>query len=133
MSLYLLDTHALIWAAVSPEFLSAKVRKLITQPTNEIAVSSISFWQISIKHALGKLQQVNCRPEDLLSAARTMQFDIVQATADECASFHALPRLAHKDPFDRMRIWQCLQRQATLVSKDAALRDYEPLGLRRFW
>lgn len=62
-----------------------------------------------------------------------MQFVLCPPTAEECASFHRLPRVAHKDPFDRMLVWQCIQRGMTLVTKDSAMTEYVPLGLRSIW
>jgi PIN domain nuclease of toxin-antitoxin system len=38
--------------------------------------------------------------------------------------FYRLPKVAHKDPFDCMLIWQCLQRQWTLITRDRGLDDY---------
>lgn len=133
MAVYVLDTHALIWAAISPNRLSSKARRLISDPSNAVAVSAISFWEISLKHALGKLALTGCTPEDLPPAAQQMGFDLLPLDAETSASFHRLPRLGHKDPFDRMLIWQCIRQDAVLVSKDSALKEYASLGLKSVW
>ena len=65
--------------------------------------------------------------------AGAMGLDIVAPSAEESAGFHRLPKKAHKDPFDRMLIWQCLQRHRALVSWDRALDDYRALGLKTIW
>ncbi|MDP2752039.1 MAG: type II toxin-antitoxin system VapC family toxin [Rhodocyclaceae bacterium] len=129
----LLDTHSFLWAIATPEKLSAKVRKIIVDPTHEIHISTISFWEISLKFALGKLDLVGCMPEDLIVVAQDMGLGITSPTPNESATFHHLPKRAHKDPFDRMLIWQCLQRQWAFISKDDALSDYEALGLTTLW
>lgn len=129
----LLDTHSFLWAAIEPEKLSAKARKAIADPAHEVHLSTISFWEISLKFALGKLDLVGCTPDDLVKVAEDMGVDIVAPTPEESAGFHRLPRLAHKDPFDRMLIWQCLQRRWTFVTKDGALDEYVALGLTTFW
>jgi len=54
-------------------------------------------------------------------------------TAAEASTFHKLPRLSHKDPFDRIIIWQAIQRKMTLVSKDRDFKAYRKFGLRTFW
>jgi len=65
--------------------------------------------------------------------AGAMGLDIVAPSAEESAGFHRLPKKAHKDPFDRMLIWQCLQRDWALLSRDRALDDYRALGLKTIW
>lgn len=125
----LLDTHSFLWAAMEPERLSAKMRKSIADPANRINLSTVSLWEISLKFALGKLELSGCKPEDLLPIAREMRLEIVTPSADEAVGFHRLPRRAHKDPFDRMLIWQCLQRDWAFVTRDQGLDDYMALGL----
>lgn len=129
----LLDTHAFLWAAIEPEKLSARVRKTIADPSNEIHLSTITFWEIALKFALGKLTLTGCAPDDLVAVARRMGLAIAAPSAEEAAGFHRLPRSAHKDPFDRMLIWQCLQRDWTLLTKDRKLDAYRALGLKTSW
>ena len=114
---------------MAPERLSLKVRKALADPAHDFHVSTVSLWEISIKHALGKLRLDGCTPDDMLAAARNMGFAMSAPSAEESASFHRLPRMAHKDPFDRMLIWQCLQRRWVLVTHDRAMAEYRALGL----
>jgi PIN domain nuclease of toxin-antitoxin system len=129
----LLDTHSFLWSVVAPEKLSAKARNLVADPGNEIHLSTISLWEISLKVSLGKLQISGGSPEDLVAAARQMGLTISSPSPEESAGFHRLARFEHKDPFDRMLIWQCLQRRWTLVSRDRGLDEYRALGLRTAW
>jgi PIN domain nuclease of toxin-antitoxin system len=48
--IYLLDTHALIWSIIDPDKLSDIARNIIQDQKNTILVSSISFWEISLKY-----------------------------------------------------------------------------------
>jgi PIN domain nuclease of toxin-antitoxin system len=129
----LLDTHSFLWAALSPGKLSTRARLLLIEPDSEVHVSTISFWEISLKFALGKLELTGCAPDDLVGIARRMDLAISPPSAEESASFHRLPRAAHRDPFDRMLIWQCLQRGFTLVTRDRGLAAYRALGLKTVW
>jgi PIN domain nuclease of toxin-antitoxin system len=129
----LLDTHSLLWALIAPEKLSAKMRGVIADPANEIHLSTVSFWELSLKFSLGKLEMTGCTPDDLVAGARQMGLTISAPSAEESAGFHRLPRVAHKDPFDRMLIWQCLQRRWTFISRDRGLEEYSALGLRTIW
>ena len=129
----LLDTHTFLWAAFSPRKLSARARSALVDQDNEVAVSSLSFWEISLKFSLGKIDLEGCAPDELPAAALAMQFEILQADANDMASFHALPRTAHRDPFDRMIIWQAIRLGRTLVSKDGQFASYRDLGLKVLW
>jgi PIN domain nuclease of toxin-antitoxin system len=129
----LLDTHSLLWALAAPERLSSKMRAVIADPANEIHVSTVSFWEISLKFSMGKLEMSGCTPDDLVPGARQMGLTISAPTAEESAGFHRLSRFAHEDPFDRMLIWQCLQRQWTLITRDRGLSEYASLGLDTTW
>ncbi len=130
---YLLDTHAFLWAVFSPVKLSRRARAVIVEKSNTVAVSSISFWEISLKYSLGKLVLENTSPEQLVPAAREMGLEIVDPSAEESASFHRLPRAAHRDPFDRMLAWQAIGREWILITKDGALPAYRDAGLKTLW
>ncbi|MBW1998265.1 MAG: type II toxin-antitoxin system VapC family toxin [Deltaproteobacteria bacterium] len=130
---YLLDTHTFLWVLFEPEKLSSWARKEIRDPKNRVAVSIVTFWEISLKYSLGKLELHNVSPADLPGAAQEVPLDIIPLRAEEAASFHRLPRLAHKDPFDRMMIWQGIGNRMTLISKDKEFRSYRDYGLRVRW
>ena len=51
----LLDTHAFLFAISSPELLTAKGRRLLTNPDVERWVSPVSLWEITNKVRTGKL------------------------------------------------------------------------------
>ena len=131
--IYLLDTHTFLWAAFSPENLSPAASKEIRLAENQIYLSTISLWEISLKYALEKMTLENCKPDDMPDIALQMHIQLIQPTDKETASFYRLPRTAHKDPFDRMIIWQAIQQQIALISKDTHFADYEKFGLSVLW
>ena len=129
----LLDTHVFLWSLFIPDKLSKAVIREIKSPNNDVAVSVVTFWEISLKYALGKLELTGVNPEELPDFAAQMNLEILLITAAEASTFHKLPRLSHKDPFDRIIIWQAIQRKMTLVSKDRDFKAYRKFGLRTFW
>ena len=129
----LLDTHVFLWLLFTPDKLSETVISEIKSPNNDVAVSVVTFWEISLKYALGKLELTGVKPEELPDFAAQMNLEILPITAAEASTFHKLPRLSHKDPFDRIIIWQAIQRKMTLVSKDRDFKTYHKFGLRTFW
>ncbi len=129
----LLDTHVFLWSLFTPDKLSKAAIREIKSPNNDVAVSVVTFWEISLKYALGKLELTGVKPEELPDFAAQMNLEILLITASEASTFHKLPRLSHKDPFDRIIIWKAIQQKMTLISKDRDFKAYRKFGLRTFW
>ncbi len=130
---FLLDTHVVLWATFDSDKLSNEVKETISNTDNQIIVSSISFWELSIKFGLGKIQ-LSTPPDLLPEMVSKIGFDIISASISELASVFQLPTVNnHKDPFDRLLIWQALKNNWTMVSKDPAFSEYKPFGLQLFW
>jgi PIN domain nuclease of toxin-antitoxin system len=130
---YLIDTHVLIWALFDSKKIPLQVSETILNADNEIYVSLISFWEIALKYSIGKLTLKNIEPDDIPDYCTEAGFEIIYPTVAEAASFYHLPVISHKDPFDRMIIWQCIRNDITLISKDNNLSEYKNYGLKIFW
>jgi PIN domain nuclease of toxin-antitoxin system len=130
---YLLDTHAFLWAVFDPGRLGTKAKTILQNPDPTIHIGAVSFWEISLKYAIGKLELFNILPEQFPEVARRMKFEILNLTPQEAASFYKLPKGGHQDPFDRMIIWQAIHRKMVLISKDKQLLLYKDLGLKVVW
>lgn len=130
---YLLDTHTFLWTIFDTKNLSAKAKEIIKSPKNEIFVSAVSFWEISIKTRLKKLHLDAFDPEELLTLALQMDFQVISLTPEEAITYHKLKEETHADPFDRMLIWQSILRKMPLISKDTAFPKFIPYGLKLIW
>lgn len=133
MNGYLLDTHIFLWTVFNTKNLGNEARSIILDLDNVIYISSITFWEISLKFSTGKLDLENCTPEQLVSIAEQLNFIMLLLSPDESASFYRLPKLEHKAPFDRMLIWQSITNNLTLISKDSKFERYNQYGLKTVW
>ena len=132
--MYLLDTHTLIWSIVESSKLSPAARKIIEDRNQKIVVSTVSFWEISLKTALQKFEFFGVDIESIPVFAKELGFSLLPLESDDSISFHKLAREdSHKDPFDRMIIWQAIRGNYTLISRDSAFRRYEQYGLKLIW
>ena len=132
--IYLLDTHAFIWATLETGNLGAKGKNIIFDRNNEICVSTVSFWEISLKAGLNKYSFKNVNIKDFPGYARDMDFTVIDMQEDETISFHELPQKKdHSDPFDRMLIWQAITRGLIMISKDKFFKQYNEDGLKLIW
>lgn len=130
---YLLDSHALIWAIIDPKKLSANVHEILENTNNRVLVSAVSFWEISLKYSLGKLDLRGISPQQLPEFARKIGFELIGLLPEECADYHNLEANWHRDPFDRMLICQAIQNKMTIISKDSYISKYQSVGLKVFW
>ena len=130
---FLLDTHTLLWSLFDPERLGEKAAVSIRNPDMVVFVSVVSFWEISLKYSIGKLDLGNVTPDNFPALVRQSGFDILPLADTDAATFHNLPRKEHKDPFDRLIIWQAITPKLTLISQDRAFSAYRKNGLRVVW
>ncbi|PKA11085.1 PIN domain nuclease [Leptospira meyeri] len=130
---YLLDTHALLWVIGDSKQLSKKVATIVQDQENQILVSAISLWEISLKFRLGKLKLSGLKPDDIPKLLEKLNINIIELNLEEASSYHNLKEDFHKDPFDRMLIWQCITRKLTFISKDSEIKKYKISGLRTIW
>lgn len=130
---YLLDTHTLLWSLFEQSRLGKKGAEVIYNPDLTVFVSVVSFWELSLKFAIGKLGLDNVTPDDFPALVRQSGFDILTLAEGDAATFHHLPRLEHKDPFDRLLIWQAISRKLTFISHDNACAAYKKHGLKVIW
>lgn len=130
---FLIDTHYLLWALFAPDLISSAVKAELLNSSSIKYVSSISFWEISLKYSLGKLKLENANPEEIVSATEKSGFVIAEADSSLFASFWQLNRVeGHKDPFDRLLIWQCIKNDFSFISADKFAGQYKNQGLKLF-
>ena len=96
-------------------------------------VSAVTFWEIALKAALGKLKLEGCTPESLVHAARAHGFGLLVLDPQTAAGFAALPSALHRDLFDRMLAWQAISGRLTLVTRDRAMDAFASYGLTALW
>jgi len=117
----LLDTHALLWWLADDPQLSSHALNIIANPANQVLVSTVSGWEMSIKKTLGKLDvDFNVLQLEIEKNAFTM----LQISFQHGVAAGALP-LHHRDPFDRMLIAQAQTESLHLVSIDSRFSDYD--------
>ena len=119
----LLDTCTFLWIILDSPELSDDARRLHRDPSNEVYLSSVSAWEISVKFALGRLPLPK-HPERFVPEQREAH-GIQPLPLDEIAALQ-LPRLPdyHRDPFDRMLICQSIAEGLTILTPDGGISQY---------
>lgn len=131
MNKYVIDTHIFLWLLFDPAKISSDKLKILKNPKNGIYITSITFWEISLKYSLGKLELKGFVPDELPILAGKMGLESMEIDQATMATFYKLPKVArHKDPFDRIIIWKCINDNIALVSQDRKFTEYEVFGLK---
>lgn len=127
MSSLLLDTHTFIWLSEDDPNLPPLLRTSI-ESTDQVLVSIVSFWEISIKLNIGKISL----KDDFNSIETRFQatkFTLLPISITDTIQLSQLPA-HHKDPFDRILIAQAINRNLPIASRDTAFDMY---NVQRLW
>ncbi len=124
--MYLLDTHVLLWWLRETDKISDRVDAILSDASEAIYVSAITFYEIHLKVALGKLKPLHT---DLGSALVETGFMPLSLTPQDATIAGQLP-LVHRDPWDRLLVAQTNRLGFQLISKDVQL---DTLGVDRLW
>ena len=122
-STLVLDTHALLWTLLDPDRIPAETLDRIRDPATALVVSAASAWEIATKVRLGKLDGAEAVVHGYLSHLSLLGADELAITSRDALTAGSLT-WAHRDPFDRMIVAQCITRSFPLVTTDAALRSF---------
>lgn len=115
----LLDTHVVLWWLEDPSLVSEAARDAISDPVNDVLVSAVSAWEMAIKAGVGKLDV----PPNFESAVSQCGLKMLSINCQHALMTQSLP-LLHRDPFDRLLVAQAMVEGATLVTRDAMIRQY---------
>ena len=119
----LLDTHVILWALEDSPRLPLNIRDLILDEKNEIYISTISLWEIAIKHK----KQPNSMPYDATSIRDYCQkagYIFLSLSIDNVAFYEKYDFSMHQDPFDQMLVAQSATSNMKLVTHDSKLKLY---------
>jgi PIN domain nuclease of toxin-antitoxin system len=114
----LLDTHVVLWQLGGTRALGTDATAAIGA-AEELRYSSVSFAEIGIKVAVGKLRVPDRLYERVLQAG----VQVLGLAPEHGLCVADLP-LHHRDPFDRLLIAQALYEGLTIVTADTRFAEY---------
>ena len=125
MERLLLDTHAFLWWISDDSILRRNAHAAIADPRNEIFVSAITAWEITVKRLKGQMDA----PGNLAAMVDEKGFTHLPLGFHHAEQAARLP-MHHKDPFDRFLIAQAQAEGMTLVTRDTHMQLYGVQTLR---
>ena len=119
----LLDTHVILWALEDSPRLPLYIRDLIQDSNNEIYVSSISLWEIAIKHKKAP-EKMPFSAERIKDFCLRAGFIFLSLSLDSVTLYEKYDFSSHQDPFDQMLVAQSLCNNMRLITHDEKLKLY---------
>jgi PIN domain nuclease of toxin-antitoxin system len=123
MNVLLLDTCTFLWIAANAPELTANARELFSEPDNKVYLSTVSVWEIAVKHALGKLPLPDTQAVFVREQREQHQIDSLVLDEDSTLQLHKLPPI-HRDPFDRMLVCQAIEHDLIILTPDPMIKQY---------
>ncbi len=124
---YLLDTHTWIWWNIHPKMLSRKVKSAIkhTEKYEEVLLSIISVWEFCKLLEKGKLG-ISCDTEEWIEKALEIpKLRLIPLSASVAYRSTVLPKPFHDDPADQIIVATAREENATILTKDIRILNYE--------
>ena len=128
----LLDTHIWIWSLLKPGKLARRVLRALENPANELWLSPISIWELTILVEEGRVV-LNAELEAWLAhAMRAAPLKEAPLTW-EVALAAGNTGLPHRDPADAFLVATAKVFELTLVTADARLQAAKGIPLLPSW
>ncbi|MCF0041924.1 type II toxin-antitoxin system VapC family toxin [Dyadobacter fanqingshengii] len=123
----LLDTHTVLWFINGDSQISVKAKRIIEDKGNEVLMSAISLFEISIKLKLTKI--ILRKPlAEVFDDIRSAGIAILPIHNKHLLEYQNLSlNVEHRDPFDRLIISTAISEQAAIVSVDKQFDHYQSL------
>jgi PIN domain nuclease of toxin-antitoxin system len=115
----LLDTQVVLWQLQGGRAVAPDAREAIERAA-ELSFSVVSFAEIGVKAAIGKLSV----PNDLRDHVVDSGMRILGLSPEHGLAVADLP-LHHRDPFDRLLIAQARHEALTVVTSDERFAEYD--------
>lgn len=115
----LLDTHVVLWELEGSRSLGPAALEAI-EHANELVFSVVSFAEIGVKAAIGKLAV----PRDLYDQIVRTGVRVLGLAPQHGLAVADLP-MHHRDPFDRLLIAQARSERLTIVTADRRFSAYD--------
>ena len=125
----LLDSCSFLWITGDSAKLSKRAVEAFRDPSNDVFLSAVSVWEISLKYALGQIEFPSPISDFIPKARQDHGIHFMPLEEIVVLLLPDLPMI-HKDPFDRMLICQAKADGMTILTPDTHIRKYD---VRTLW
>ena len=122
----LLDTHLLLWALEDSEYLPESVKTIINDEKTNLYYSTVSMWEVAIKHKKGKLK---ISGTELFHYCDQAGFKELVLNEKHIIALETIEKIEetppHNDPFDKILLAQAKGDGMLLLTHDKCFSYYD--------
>ena len=126
----LLDTHIWLWIAFEPSRLAPRVREILANAENELWLSPISVWELTLLCRKGRFRVSPDIPSWVTKTIHELHLTEAPLTVEVALAVSAL-KLAHNDPADGFIAATAKAFELTLVTGDEKLARLPGISVLR--
>jgi PIN domain nuclease of toxin-antitoxin system len=116
----LLDTHIWLWSVIDPSRLTSRVAKTLADPKNELWLSSISVWELTVLHRKQRLKMPPDVPAWVAKSMEDLKLTEAPLTVEVALAVPSIS-FSHADPADQLLAASAKVFDLTLVTGDEHL------------
>lgn len=117
---YLLDTHIWLWTSMQPDRLSSRLAKILADPQNELWVSPVSVWELTILCRKGRFRVHPDIPIWVAKTVSDLRLTEAPLTIEVVLALSSIS-FSHGDPADHFLAATAKLFDLTLVTADEKL------------
>jgi len=123
----LLDTHVVLWTLDNHNRLSQKVESIISDLNTDCFVSIISFFEITIKQNISKLE-LSKSIQEYMDEVQRIGIILLPVKDEYLNNYNNIPLFEnHSDPFDRLILATAFTEKLQILSTDNKFQLYRDI------
>jgi PIN domain nuclease of toxin-antitoxin system len=116
----LLDTHIWLWSVTDPSRLTIRVAKALADTENELWLSSVSVWELTVLHRKRRLKMLSDIPAWVATSMEDLKLIEAPLTVEVALAVASIS-FSHADPADHLLAATAKVFELTLVTADEHL------------
>ena len=122
---YLLDTHIILWALIDDPRLNKETKNIIMDKNNTIYYSTVSSWEIEIKHLKREDFKLSAEQFNFLCDQNyLLNISIQNKHIEQLERINKNENIKHNDPFDKMLLAQAKAENMIFITHDNKFKAY---------
>ena len=116
----LLDTHIWLWSALEPDRLTRRVARELANQENELWLSAVSVWELTVLQRKGRLDMPQDLPAWVATSMKDLELTEAPLTIEVALAVSSIS-FPHGDPADHLLVASAKVFDLMLVTADQNL------------